>query len=541
MRILAILLLCAVSCYGAVFTPGGSVTLQQVTNIANAAAAAAGGPTNGTTATTVTNIATALDEAAFQASTNHSRNASNVLRSAITVLQTGTGSLSNRVDGLEADVSDHGGRIDALELGGGGTQNTNTLPVFRATNIVAESITADAIYFTSLTLSGGASFVGPVTNAGALYLTGLSGSGSHLTIDGSGNVTKTTISGTAADTSTNIVVSSPDDVVLNFAVANRFDIKLLTNANLVFSNASSLTRRGKVFLQQDTNGQRVTTWRVAGGLIQTNASLQVTTNANAADLLECEVYQSTNIWVWWLQNFQPRVAFTNSLASGGGGGGGGGGFSSSNPSGLGNWLKADALSLNDGDAVSSWTASQGGAATQADSLRYPVFKTAIYGSLPTVRFDGQAGANGDSLGVSISAGAAKTVFVVVKRTSGNTLWGLGNDAQIYNSDGGVWRYWSPDTGAAAGSAASIGVIVVRYNSTGSADIRAQSGSWVNWNPHDSFSSATTLTIGDVSDSGGASTAGDICEVLVYGSALSDADCNLVGNYLERWGFTWTDL
>ncbi len=35
---------------------------------------------------------------------------------------------------------------------------------------------------------------------------------------------------------------------------------------------------------------------------------------------------------------------------------------------------------------------------------------------------------------------------------------------------------------------------------------------------------------------------DVYEVLIYSGALSAADLNLVGNYLEaKWSLTWTDV
>jgi hypothetical protein len=214
-------------------------------------------------------------------------------------------------------------------------------------------------------------------------------------------------------------------------------------------------------------------------------------------------------------------------------------FSPSDISGLQNWLKADALSLSDNDAVTTWTATTGGDASQSTALRKPTFKTAIYGGLPTVRFDGVA----DSMDVSVATDSDKTIFVVAKRTgtANATLLAFGSiNAQIYNAASGAWRYYQADTGATGGSAQSIGVAVVRYNSTASADLRGQSGAWANFDPQDDYA-GTTLTLGNASDGGGTPMDADICEVIIYDSALSDADCNQVGNYLERWGLTWTDL
>ncbi len=113
---------------------------------------------------------------------------------------------------------------------------------------------------------------------------------------------------------TNVIVSSTAVVLLDLAQFTLFKISLLTNATFIFTNVGAGLQRAQCVIQQDTNGQRTTAWSVAGGLIQTNASLQATTNANALDILEVSSsYFSTNLLAWWPQNFQPRVAFTNSL------------------------------------------------------------------------------------------------------------------------------------------------------------------------------------------------------------------------------------
>ena len=56
--------------------------------------------------------------------------------------------------------------------------------------------------------------------------------------------------------------------------------------------------------------------------------------------------------------------------------------------GLNLWLKADSLSLSDGDQVSSWNDSSGNGnnATQSNSSYKPIFKTGILNGKPVVRF-----------------------------------------------------------------------------------------------------------------------------------------------------------
>lgn len=77
------------------------------------------------------------------------------------------------------------------------------------------------------------------------------------------------------------------------------------------------------------------------------------------------------------------------------------------------WYKADALVLNDGDAVATWTDSSGSGfdATQATAANRPTFKTNILRTRPVVRFDG----TNDRLLASLGTlNAPYTVFVVAK-------------------------------------------------------------------------------------------------------------------------------
>ncbi|QQS60227.1 hypothetical protein IPN41_03870 [Candidatus Falkowbacteria bacterium] len=75
------------------------------------------------------------------------------------------------------------------------------------------------------------------------------------------------------------------------------------------------------------------------------------------------------------------------------------------------WWKADALTLNNGVRVSSWTDSStsGRNATQNNDDFRPTFITNEVNSLPVVRFDGV----NDNLNLSIIS-TLKTVFVVMK-------------------------------------------------------------------------------------------------------------------------------
>lgn len=87
--------------------------------------------------------------------------------------------------------------------------------------------------------------------------------------------------------------------------------------------------------------------------------------------------------------------------------------------GLVGWWKADALTLADGDPVSSWTDSSGNGfdATQATPANQPVFNTGQLNGLPAVNFNGSS----DSLAAAITSTAQPfTVFAVADADSPST-------------------------------------------------------------------------------------------------------------------------
>ena len=90
-------------------------------------------------------------------------------------------------------------------------------------------------------------------------------------------------------------------------------------------------------------------------------------------------------------------------------------FLPSQISGLKLWLKADSLSLSDGDAVGTWADQSGNAndATQTTAVNKPSFKTNIVNSKPVIRFDGVN--DYFSLPDFCSGFSVAEIFIVVKR------------------------------------------------------------------------------------------------------------------------------
>jgi hypothetical protein len=212
------------------------------------------------------------------------------------------------------------GKLSLSSTNAAGTTNTAALA---APNILNSNYTLtlpkdgmkgnNVSIFVVTNVSGG-------TNIEGLFpaLSGLSFDGATLTAAGGGG------GGSSGLRVTNVIASTTNFLLFDLAQYDVFKVYALTNFSYMFTNSGSLSNKAYVYFQQDTNGSRLlNSFGVYGGTIQTNASMQPTTNANALDVMEVlPGFFTTNLVAYWPQNFQPRVAFTNSLAGGGGGGGG---------------------------------------------------------------------------------------------------------------------------------------------------------------------------------------------------------------------------
>lgn len=204
------------------------------------------------------------------------------------------------------------------------------------------------------------------------------------------------------------------------------------------------------------------------------------------------------------------------------------------------WLKADSLSLNDGDAVTTWTdsSSAGNNVTQSTTAAKPTFKTSILNGRPVVRFDG-----GDDLRTAssptISSQAEFTVFAVASAGASGTT------RRICGWTTGGWGL-----GQTGGIQMSLTTFGVKDYSTGTNDFGSQ-GTWKigTWQFNSAYSVlfwmngaskgtvtgtnnavASTATF-SVGSRGSEYWTSDIAELLVYGSLLSAADRKLVEGYL----------
>jgi hypothetical protein len=259
--------------------------------------------------------------------------------------------------------------------------------------------------------------------------------------------------------------------------------------------------------------------------------------------------------------------------------------------GLQLWLDAaDASTLFDATSGGSLVAADGGVArwedksgnarhaTQATSANRPARKTAIQGGKDVLRFDG----SNDSLSIASSTatfkflhGTTATLLYVAKygtSSDPNAQYGLvstgaasGNEigffhsyddrsptvnnsissSAIMNANGD--RAWlnrvndtvTPNTFIACSEVIDAGAATAANRSM----VRINGGSAIQGNSLTNSPSGNNsqfdFTIGSiVSSSPLAYMVGDICEIIIYNSALSDANRSAVESYLmSKWGIT----
>ena len=226
------------------------------------------------------------------------------------------------------------------------------------------------------------------------------------------------------------------------------------------------------------------------------------------------------------------------------------GFSPTAIAGLKLWLKADAETYADGDPISTWTDRSGsGFDATASSTARPTFKTSVLDTKPVARFDGTNDAMGFA-SAPLAGAAAGTAFVVVaidadppptdpKSSHPLQSWGTDSGAAHYpyiNSI--VYDDWGSTVRKTVGnptpSLASWRIYCIQSAANlwrsfidGGTPIFTTTTNTVAW-----------AAVGGVTPPGIGGTAqtgyymdGDIAEIIIYDSKLSDADLNKVGAYL----------
>jgi hypothetical protein len=235
------------------------------------------------------------------------------------------------------------------------------------------------------------------------------------------------------------------------------------------------------------------------------------------------------------------VAFP--MASGGGGAAAAA-FAPSDIAGLQLWCKADALVLNNDDPVTTWTDSSGAGhdLSQSSAGAKPTYKTNIVNGKPVIRFDGSS----DVMAVTYTQLQPVTAFVIAACDTfagdNRTLFdGQTINTMIFRIDsatgvttlyaGAVLQHtaivedtWTILTAVVNGASSKI---FVSGGTPASGDAGAQT--------------FTGLTVGR----DGTSTAfwaGDIAEIILYDTSLSNANLNNVGTYLAtKYALTWNTV
>lgn len=211
--------------------------------------------------------------------------------------------------------------------------------------------------------------------------------------------------------------------------------------------------------------------------------------------------------------------------------------------GLVQWFKADAITgLSDGAAVASWPDSSGSGrhATQATSANQPIYKTSIVNGKPVVRFADSS----DMLDVA-TAGTytGTTMFAVVRSMATGD-----HSIRRHATNGGIeWRVTSGKIGLDKRGQANIVNGAIALSTTNFNVVALVNNETANEHRHYVNGTADNFLVGGENvGSDGAFTIGppgatgnhDIAELIIYNTALSTGDRNLVTAYLgAKYGIT----
>lgn len=203
------------------------------------------------------------------------------------------------------------------------------------------------------------------------------------------------------------------------------------------------------------------------------------------------------------------------------------------------WLKADSLTLADGDPVSSWTDSsgQGNTATQATGAKQPLFKVAQVNNRPVVRFDGT---DDWVKTAAFSLPQPSTAYICFKQITWTGEERIFDDLTpnrltllqrtttptiaIYAAGGDV----SPTTAALA--VGVFGIVACVYNGDSNSLIAVNAAAGTT-----GALTGTATASGFILGANGPGTVGsniDVAEVMVYSGAHDAGTRTLLKNYLN---------
>ncbi len=224
--------------------------------------------------------------------------------------------------------------------------------------------------------------------------------------------------------------------------------------------------------------------------------------------------------------------------------------------GLGNTWQDTARTIAasaDGDPVGSWEDSSGSNnhAIQATSGKRFILKKGGNGlnGYSVLRSDG----SNDTLISPITAGAAKTIFIVAKKltapdATNRAMFSMGSNASLVTRTAFAgsrynWEFLNGGTGSSQidGGPQDWHIYAIRISSVSSSEHWNDGGLPVAFNPDDGYSASTQLSLASIVDTGGYGDF-DYAEIICYNSAISDGYINMIGNHLaDKFLLTWFDL
>jgi hypothetical protein len=221
---------------------------------------------------------------------------------------------------------------------------------------------------------------------------------------------------------------------------------------------------------------------------------------------------------------------------------GSGVFSPDDIASLACWLKADAISANDGDNVTTWEDSHT-SNKDATGASGQTLETNEINGLPAVRFDG----TDDRMDIAgiLNNDATRTIFCVARYDTGiagsDTTWSLSTGTSRIALTGGNIVYQLDQLGATVPLAAQPAVgeahhTTIRFNSTTSADGWFNTTGPTNFDPNGNYhSGSVAMRLGATTGGGANFFDGYIAELLVFDAALTDTEVADVQAYLdEKW-------
>lgn len=211
------------------------------------------------------------------------------------------------------------------------------------------------------------------------------------------------------------------------------------------------------------------------------------------------------------------------------------------------WLKADSLSLNDGDPVSSWADSSGtGNTATGTTTTRPLYKVNILNGMPVVRFDG----TDDKLLVadanSIDLTGDQTIFVVVKYSgtkgalidhydNGGGFTGYG--FEIGQATPSKLSYWSSGKGSRQSDTPDLTTgafhLVAIIRTSGSVVFYTDGTAGATLTGHGNAASTNSLSIGVLPDGTTTPLNGDIAEIIVCDTAMAGTNLTNLKTYIAN--------